>query len=104
MRLRTLHIEGYELVGSITAESDDGYPEGVVLADDGSPLDGTYHCETYWRRHTARIVVHDEDFGTARGHIYRTCSRCHTRLGRYGRYDFCPSCGARLVVPDDSRA
>jgi NADH pyrophosphatase NudC (nudix superfamily) len=71
---------------------------------EGARFDGEFDVRGYHAsvtERTAHAIFHDEDTGTSRGHRYRTCSRCKTKLPGYRQYNFCPKCGTRLVYEYD---
>ena len=74
-----------------------GWPDAVVMENQGSVLDGTYESRTYYPERTCTLTNRRWDHGMCTWGV--ECSECVARFehetGECWRY--CPSCGAKVV-------
>lgn len=83
------HLEGVEYHGGTLTPH--GFPDAVVFANDGNPLEGTYETRRYvpedhTSERTCHVVIEDE---------CEVCSVCGEDID--SSWAACPNCGAKVV-------
>ena len=74
-----------------------GWPDAVVMENQGSVLDGTYESRMYYPERTCELADKRWDDGTCVWGV--ECSECGSRFSyETGTcWKYCPSCGAKVV-------
>ena len=71
-----------------------GWPDAVVMENQGSVLDGTYESRMYYPERTCEVIEYN-DCGPHAEDCTIVLSCGHRTLGYIPNY--CPSCGAKVV-------
>ena len=74
-----------------------GWPDAVVMENQGSVLDGTYESKMYYPERTCELADKRWDDGTCVWGV--ECSECGSRFSyETGTcWKYCPSCGAKVM-------
>ena len=71
-----------------------GWPDAVVMENQGSVLDGTYESKRYYPKRTCEVTEYN-DYGPHAEDCTIVLSCGHETIGYIPNY--CPSCGAKVV-------